>query len=108
MKAYENLRSNRHEISALRRNIEHYKAQISGNNQQMQSTNAQLVPLNAQKQQILNQISSNVFIDEGRIKTALSDFIAGWISIMAALQQSLEQQEHAQKIYSDTVSQLFN
>lgn len=108
MTAYENLRSNKHEINQLRRSISAIQGEIAKQEQQLPQIQAKLVPLNETKRQLEDRINHNVFWDNGRIKSALSGFIAGWLSIMAALNLPQTSQDEAGRIYEETVNQLFN
>lgn len=107
MTAYEELRSNKHEINQLQSQISNYQDQINLLRQEIVNTDGEISVLTNKKRGILERINNSVLVDYTLIKTALSDFIAGWVYMMSALGHSTEDQDNARQIYNDTITQLF-
>lgn len=107
MTAYENLRSNKHEIQSIQEQIANTQQYIADCNNQLSERKANIARIQAQRQSLSNSLSGNIFINEHQIKTCLSDFFAGWIGLMPALGCSQADQSEAQHIYDTTITTLF-
>lgn len=107
MTAYEELRSNKHEINQLETQISNYKNQINNLKQDIINVEGEINKLDNKKNGILYRLNNSVLVDYTKIKTALSDFFAGWVNMMSALGHSSESQDSAKKIYDETLTQLF-
>ena len=107
MTAYEELRSNKHEITKLQSQISDYQDQINQLKQEIVNTNGEISALENQKSGVQDRINRSVLVDYSLIRSALSDFFAGWVSIMSALGHTSEEQNNAQQTYNDTINQLF-
>ncbi|MDE7472946.1 MAG: hypothetical protein K2M68_05100 [Muribaculaceae bacterium] len=106
--AYEDLRSNKYEIGQIKNKIDELKKDIIEENKKLNETNLAIDKLNAEKATLEQSLSQNVFFDLHIIKLALSDFFAGWMTMMNTLSTTNKNQETATNIYNDTVNQLFN
>lgn len=107
MTAYEDLRSNRHEIKAIQEQIVNFRQNIADLNNKRSERVNNINNLQIKRDNISNRLSSNIFINEHQIQTCLSDFFAGWIGLMPALGCSQSDQSDAQNIYNTTISTLF-
>lgn len=107
MTAYEDLRSNRHEIKSIQEHIANLRQNIAEFNSKISQQQANIANLQTKHDNISNRLSSSVFINEHQIKTCLSDFFAGWIGLMPALGCSQLDQVAAQRIYDTTITTLF-
>lgn len=105
--AYEDLRSNKYEIEKIKHTIDEQKTAIIEDNKKLNETNLVIDKLNAEKAALEQALSQNVFFDLHIIKLAISDFFAGWMTMMNVLNTSNKNQEGATNIYNDTVNQLF-
>ena len=108
MTAYEDLRSNRHEIQSIQEQISNQRQNIADYNNRRSQHQSKIANLQAQRDKISNRLSSSVFINEHQLKTCLSDFFAGWIGLMPALGCSQSDQSEAQQIYDTTIITLFS
>lgn len=107
MTAYENLRSNKHEIKSIQDQITSQKQNLASLNDKLCQHQTNIAALQAKHDTLMNRMANNIFINEHLIKSCLSDFFAGWISLMPALSCSQSQQEDAQRIYDTTITTLF-
>lgn len=105
--AYEDLRSNRHEIESIRVKIDCLSDTIRKEEQKKLDSENALKLLESEKAKIEHSISQDVHFDLHIIRLALSDFYAGWISMMNSLSKPTHLQEEAQHIYNNTIDQLF-
>lgn len=108
MTAYEDLRSNQKEIMVIETNIRTKKDQVIQENDKLTANEAAIVRLERERQSIITDMSKSIYYDVQIIKTALSDFFTGWMTMMNGLSQSTEQQNEANRIYKSTIEQLFN
>lgn len=108
MTAYEDLRSNRKEILKIEENIKNKKDLLSQEKQNLTDIKAKLESLDNKKKAITAAMSKTVHFDTHIIKTALSEFFMGWMTMMNGLSRPKAEQEEANKIYSTTIQQLFN
>ncbi|MCH5245797.1 MAG: hypothetical protein J1E84_04985 [Muribaculaceae bacterium] len=108
MSAYEELRSNKHEINQLELKIEADKNNLSQLRQDIIDADGEIHKLQNNKRGIQERINNSILVDYTKIKTALSDFFAGWVTMMSALGHSEENQAEAKRIYDQTITQLFN
>lgn len=107
MTAYEDLRSNKHEINQLSAQISDYKNKLARLKQEIVNVNGDINNLHNKKKGIQDKINNSILVDYTKIRTALSDFFAGWVNMMSALGHSSENQAAAKQIYDDTITQLF-
>lgn len=108
MSAYEELRSNRHEIERLDSQLDNAQNHRTQLKQEVIEVNGEISKLQNKKKGIQNRINNSVLVDYTKIKTALSDFFAGWVSMLSALGHSSGNQAEAKRIYDYTITQLFN
>ncbi|MDE5960250.1 MAG: hypothetical protein K2G17_04170 [Duncaniella sp.] len=108
MTAYEDLRSNRKEIMKLEDSIQVKKDSLSQEKQQLEGTRAKLESLENRRKSIETAMSKTVHFDTQIIKTALSDFFTGWMTMMNGLSRPKVEQDEANQIYTTTIQQLFN
>ena len=108
MTAYEDLRSNRKEIMKLEEGIQVKKDSISQEKQRLEGTRAKLESLDNRRKSIAAAMSKTVHFDTQIIKTALSDFFTGWMTMMNGLSRPKVEQDEANQIYTTTIQQLFN
>ena len=107
MTAYEELRSNKHEINKLITQITDCKNNLARIKQEIVNVEGEINSLQNKKRGIQDRINNSILVDYTRIKTALSDFFAGWMNMMTALGHSTENQASARQIYDNTITQLF-
>lgn len=107
MSAYEGLRSNKQEIDSFNLAILNTKNEIAQLKQDKIAAEGQIEKLNLKKISLVNRINNSVLVDYTRLRTALSDFFAGWISMMSALGQSESRLQDAHDIYNQTITQIF-
>lgn len=107
MTAYEDLRSNKHEINQLNAQISDFKNKLANIKQEIVNVNGEINNLQNKKKGIQDKINNSILVDYTKIRTALSDFFAGWVNMMSALGHSSENQAAAKQIYDDTITQLF-
>mgnify|MGYP003235142776 FL=1 len=107
MTAYEDLRSNKKEILKIESCIQSKKEQLSNENQILTDLKAKIESLENKKKAIDIAMSKTVHFDTNIIKTALSDFFSGWITMMNGLSRPRTEQDEANRIYSTTIDQLF-
>lgn len=108
MTAYEELRSNKHEIESLLNKINEYKNIIAGLKQEFIELEGEIGRLISVKDGLQNRMNNAILVDHTKIRNAISDFFAGWMNMMSALGYSPEHQMQAQQIYDTTINQLFN
>lgn len=107
MTAYEDLRSNKYEINQLNAHISDFKNKLANIKQEIVNVNGEINNLQNKKKGIQDKINNSILVDYTKIRTALSDFFAGWVNMMSALGHSSENQAAAKQIYDDTITQLF-
>jgi len=105
--AYENVRSNRKEIQKIEHKINDVKAKIAEKKEELLKITNKIMDLENQKQQLMRALAEDIHIDIQIIKTALSDFHAGWIQLMPALGIGPDQQNQTTTIYDNTMRVLF-
>lgn len=105
--AYEDMRSNRKEILKLEDGIQVKKDSLSQEKQQLTDTKAKLEGLEKRRQSIIAAMSQTIHYDTQIIRTALSDFFTGWMTMMNGLSRPKVEQDEANQIYRTTIEQLF-
>lgn len=105
--AYENVRSNRKEIQKIENKIEDVKAKMAERKEELLRTNNKITDMENQKQKLMRSLAEDIHIDVQIIKSALSDFHAGWIQLMPALGIGQGQQDQTKTIYDNTIKVLF-
>lgn len=104
---YDERFSNRHAIEAVQQRIDNEKKTLQILQQEETDLKNEIVKLNGQIETLRRRLTQNVFIDNGIIKTALSDFHAGWMQLMAPLGLSMKEQEMTKDQYQSTINTLF-
>lgn len=107
LSAYEDLRSNRNEIVRIQHILRSLNTTLQNLIQMKLNSENALKLLESEKAKIEHSLSQDVHFDLHIIRLALSDFYAGWISMMNSLSKSIHSQEEAQRIYDNTINQLF-
>ncbi|MCH5219328.1 MAG: hypothetical protein J1F20_02070 [Muribaculaceae bacterium] len=107
MTAYEDLRSNKHQINQLNLQLDGYKVQKNQIKQDIVSIDGEINSLLSQKNGLNHRLNNSVLVDYTRIRNALSDFFAGWVNMMSGLGHSTQAQDEARRIYENTITQLF-
>lgn len=105
--AYENVRSNKKEIQKIENKVRDVKAKITTEKGNLMNIQNKITNLENQKQKLMISLAQDVHIDTQIIKTALSDFHAGWIQLMTALGLGQQQQDQTKDIYDQTLKVLF-
>lgn len=108
MTAYENMKSNKKEVEKLKSKIETAKDDIEDKCKALVNVDNNITQFEGQKKNLEQKLSTNVFINMQEIKEALSDFHAGWISVMTPLGIGQRQQQETHRIYNETVAKLFD
>ncbi len=107
MNAYENLKSNKSQIEALRHKCSIEKEKISVLKVQLSAT-ADGINRDKQKlQQTQNDLLLNATIDYNVIKVALNDFYAGWNSLLQGLGKNDNEIKDNQAVFDSTLTGLF-
>lgn len=107
--AYEEIKSNKKEIDKVENDIKGNREQKSVLDVDMANVKKKKATLESDKNKIQNQLSSStLFFDKLIIKTALTDFFTGWLTIMSPMGHSMDQQEKAKEIFNNTINSLFN
>lgn len=104
---YDERFSNSHAIEVVQQKIDNEKKNLQILQQEETGLRNEIVGLNGQIESLTRRLTNNVFIDNGIIKTALSDFNAGWMQLMAPLGLSVEKQEQTRSLYQSTINTLF-
>lgn len=108
MTAYEELRSNRKEIEKIEEKIQDKKELVSQEKQRIADEKSQLGSLQNRKQTLAKEMTLTVHFDSQIIKTALSEFFTGWMTMMNGLNRPKTEQDEAIRIYSTTIQELLN
>lgn len=106
--AYEDIRSNKKEILKLEDNISAKKDSLSQERQILTNNNAKLESLENNRKSLVAEMSNTIYYDTQIIRTALSDFFTGWMTMMNGLSRPAIEQNEANQIYKTTIDQLFN
>lgn len=94
------LKNIENEIAALRNKIQNLKNDES----KLQS---ELNDLKKQENNLTSQLGNIVLYSIADIKQEMNNFYTGWLNNMSAQGRTIQQQQTAQKIYQDTMNQLF-
>lgn len=105
--AYENMRSNKKEMERIQQRINEVKQKIALKKDELLGVKNKMRELENHKQMLMQSLTENVHIDRQIIRTALSDFQAGWISMMAPLGLSVEQQSETKAEYDKAMQEMF-
>lgn len=107
--AYEELKSNKKEIEKIENDIKKNRENKAELNDREKNLKIEIANLDTQKQALKCKLSSNLFFyDEIIIKTALTDFFTGWVTIMQPMGHTTEHQARAREIFDQTINSLFN
>lgn len=107
MSAYNELRSNKHIIKQLKSRINLLQKQKQDENQRIIEFDKQKSILESKKSSLELKMNNNIFYDPHAIKMCLSDFFAGWVTLMTALGLNKDTQEEAKTIYDSTIATFF-
>lgn len=106
--AYEEIKSNKKEIDRVENDIKGNRAQKAALDVDLANVKKRKATLESDKSAIQIQLSSStLWFDKLMIKTALTDFFTGWLTIMAPMGHSIDQQEKAKEIFNNTIDSLF-
>lgn len=105
--AYLDCKSNKSAIEACKNALTAADDKLSQLRQQVNETKNTIVALEGKKTALIKSMN-NAIIDLAPIKTAMSEFFTGWISLMPALGKSDADQNKAKNIYSATVNSLLD
>ena len=109
MSAYEELKTNKKEISRIENEIKHNEEAKREIIAELTRLRTQKVEFESKKTNLENRLNQNTYIwDDNVIRTAISDFFAGWIAMMAPLGRTGDEQLECLGVYNQTVNQLFN
>lgn len=107
--AYEELKSNKKEIEKIGNDIKKNRENKAELNDKKNNLKIEIANLDTQKQALKCKLSSNLFFyDELIIKTALTNFFTGWVTIMQPMGHPTEHQDRAREIFDQTINSLFN
>lgn len=107
--AYEEKKTNKKMISQITNNINRIKVRNGELEKDKSNLDREIVQLQSQKQGLQYKLSSNTFFfDELIIRTALTDFFTGWVTIMQPMGHPQEAQDDARRIFNQTIQSLFN
>lgn len=107
--AYEELKSNKKEIEKIENDIKKNRENKAKLNDKKNNLNIEIADLDTQKQALKCKLSSNLFFyDEIIIKTALTNFFTGWVTIMQPMGHTTEHQARARELFDQTINSLFN
>ena len=106
--AYEDIRSNKKEILKLEDSISVHKDSLSQEKQYLTDNNATLQSLENKRKSLIAEMSNTIHYDTQIIRTALSDFFTGWMTMMNGLSRPSSEQDEANQIFKTTINQLFN
>lgn len=84
MTAYEELRSNKKEMEQIMAKITDVKAKIREKREELLNVKNRIIGMEAEKKKFKKELDNNVHVDLQVIRTALSDFQAGWIGLMSS------------------------
>ena len=105
--AYEDIVSNKHEIEAIEKKIHREEKNINDLGQQETDMKNDILKTQGEIQQLESVLSRGSIFNPTEIKTCISDFFTGWISVMAALGRTPEEQDGARAIYESCIHGLF-
>ncbi len=105
--AYEDMRSNKKEIMKLEETIATKKESLSREKHLLTDLQAKLESLENKKKKLISEMSKTIHFDTQIIRTALSDFFTGWMTMMNGLNRPKREQDEANRIYTETLEQLF-
>ena len=109
MSAYEELKTNKKEISRIENEIKHNEEAKREIIAELTRLRTQKVEFESKKTNLENRLNQNTYIwDDNVIRTAISDFFAGWIAMMDPLGRTNNEQLECQEVYNQTINQLFN
>lgn len=91
----------------MQHKIEDVKKKILENKEEALQIKGKITDWETRKQALMRSLSENVHIDLQIIHTALSDFQAGWISLMPALGLTSQQLDETKAIYDETIKSMF-
>lgn len=94
-------------MEQVQHKIEDVKKKILENKEEALQIKGKITDWETRKQALMRSLSENVHIDLQIIHTALSDFQAGWISLMPALGLTSQQLDETKAIYDETIKSMF-
>lgn len=106
MNAFENLRSNKSAIAVLKSKIQHEKDKYTRLEGERIKIEGELKTLSNNRNLKQKQLDDGVIIKYSDIKVALSDFFAGWNSLLIPLGKTPQEIEETKSNYESTVSVL--
>lgn len=107
MSAYEEFKTNKKEILKIENEITNNRELKQQNDEKLTKLEKDKVSLESSIKDIESKLSLNVcFYDEIELRTAMTDFFAGWITVTSALGQSSDVQKECKEVFDGVVSQL--
>lgn len=106
--AYNGMKSNKKEIDSLQNSINALEIKVTEENQKITENKTKRNNLESERQNLIGRLNNDVFIDHHPIKSALSQFFTGWLTIMSALSKPQYELDSGNQIYEETVNLLFN
>lgn len=107
MSAYEEFKTNKKEILKIENEITNNRELKQQNDEKLTKLEKDKVSLESSIKDIESKLSLNVcFYDVIALRTAMTDFFAGWITVISALGQSSEAQRECKEVFDGVVSQL--
>lgn len=106
MSAYNQLDLNKINSKMIDKKIQDLSIQINEKKQKEKELNDKINDCNNNISTLISQMSDNVIIDKGAIKTEMTNFFAGWAAQMNVLGLSDEEQHLASNTFENTLTAL--
>ena len=106
MSAYNQLDLNKINSKMIDKKIQDLRIQINEKKQKEKELNDKINDCNNNISTLMSQMSDNVIIDKGAIKTEMTNFFAGWAAQMNVLGLSDEEQHLASNTFENTLTAL--
>lgn len=107
MNAFENLRSNKSAIAVLKSKIRHTKEKCTILDADRIKLEGELKTLMNERDEKQKLLDAGIIIKYSDIKVALSDFFAGWHSLLVPLGKTLDEIQETKTTYESTIRALF-
>lgn len=104
---YEQRFSNKHEIEEVEIKVENENNKLAALKQEETDARNDVTDLNVKIASLGKQLTQNVLIDNGTIKSALAQFYTGWLKLMPSLNKTQKEQQDAKAEYENTMATLF-
>ena len=107
MTAYSELRSNKNEIKKIQAELNSKKSELAKESAKIAPLRAEINNLTSKIEDLNRRIMRDSVIDTQKMKVALADYFAGWMSILTALGHGEEQHKKAQLAYDNAMNTYF-